>query len=422
VGSETVPVPVNSVEAPKAWVDSGVRQAKQARDLEAEDTSALPLLSATGSAVPIKTAATLVMINPATRAPALAEASIFSGTTMSPTQKLVGPIIGGVVGAAAIGGVIAISVMKNPKITPAAPPAKPQISAKGRAPVMAPFEEKVTSIAMPVIAGANELSVADQAGFVVGNHVVIDAGTNVQEVNQVVGFGSSLLREPLKFPHGVAATVSTIPKAKAAALNAKAATPPARVAKLRGNVADTDFSSGLAQSTVITIAGALVACGILAVCIACLAHYGPKKKMKRKAVPQETALIPESYAPLQRGIQIDVLESTVDVPAMESHYAAVFLQPSDAGQPSSFNAPASFFTSQPPAAYLSGAGSVPTMMACPMRTIPPAQPRPSLWSPGAAPQFMPMPPLANTMSALPMMQLTPRMQSSVGMQLTPRIY
>jgi len=43
---------------------------------------------------------------------------------------------------------------------------------------------------------------------VVGQEVIIDAGTSLAEVNVIVGFGSVLLKYPLKFDHGVGATVT----------------------------------------------------------------------------------------------------------------------------------------------------------------------------------------------------------------------
>jgi len=341
------------------------------------------------------------------------------GSTLSPVQKYVGPIIGGVVGAAAIGGVIALSVM-NKKTTTF--PAPVQDAPK----TAAPFEKQATELTAPVAAGATEVPVAEISLIVVGDDIVFDQGSPQEEVDVVAGLdvgrrlieygegdmapgkpgmkGSLVLQTPLKFNHAAGATLATVPKSQGPP-------PPSMKAKSAvvntGNTTatgDAEFSSGLSQSTVLTIAGALLACLILAFCAAVLSKRcgGKKKKTKKKAAPD---YMPEDQQPLNMDTQIDVPESTVDIPGMESQYMAVGLQPSYAGQPTSMYAPASAPASvyAPASMYANaqpsyaGIGSVPTMMAIPMQTMPPPPPAPiaPMWQPGAS-QFMPASPLANT--------------------------
>merc|ERR1719352_1505556 len=52
-------------------------------------------------------------------------------------------------------------------------------------------------------AGALVLPVASHDGFSVGSQITIDPGTKVQEVNYITGFGSFLLKYPLRYPHAV---------------------------------------------------------------------------------------------------------------------------------------------------------------------------------------------------------------------------
>jgi len=56
--------------------------------------------------------------------------------------------------------------------------------------------------------GDTRLDVVDQAGFQVGQQIVIDAGTAVEEFNVISGFGSILVESPLKFAHAAGAPVA----------------------------------------------------------------------------------------------------------------------------------------------------------------------------------------------------------------------
>jgi len=50
------------------------------------------------------------------------------------------------------------------------------------------------------------------SGFLVGQDVTIDAGTAIAEDNTITGFGSIILKTPLKYAHGAGAVVSPTPK------------------------------------------------------------------------------------------------------------------------------------------------------------------------------------------------------------------
>jgi len=57
-------------------------------------------------------------------------------------------------------------------------------------------------------AGTEVLPVVSNSDFEIGEAVVIDAGTPIEEVNRIVGFGSLLLESPLKFDHGPGALIN----------------------------------------------------------------------------------------------------------------------------------------------------------------------------------------------------------------------
>lgn len=70
-----------------------------------------------------------------------------------------------------------------------------------------------TGVSQPTPAGATEVAVFDQAGFLVGQTVVIDPGGAHQEEAVVIGFGSLVLDHPLRFAHdpGEMITVKSLP-------------------------------------------------------------------------------------------------------------------------------------------------------------------------------------------------------------------
>ncbi|MBI2913860.1 MAG: CSLREA domain-containing protein, partial [Chloroflexi bacterium] len=64
-----------------------------------------------------------------------------------------------------------------------------------------------TTLTQAASAGQTEIQVASVAGFAVGDHIRIDAGTADQEDNSIIGFGSMLLASPLQNAHKLGAPV-----------------------------------------------------------------------------------------------------------------------------------------------------------------------------------------------------------------------
>lgn len=69
--------------------------------------------------------------------------------------------------------------------------------------------EARTSLTEPCEAGATSLQVASISGFAEGDTIIIDAGTEFEEVNEISGFGSINLTTPLVYGHAAGATVTT---------------------------------------------------------------------------------------------------------------------------------------------------------------------------------------------------------------------
>merc|ERR1719160_1199572 len=68
------------------------------------------------------------------------------------------------------------------------------------APTQAPSKTP-NSIDVMVPSGAKLLPVVSNAGYSIGEMIVIDAGTPIEEYNTIVGFGSLVLATPLKYDH-----------------------------------------------------------------------------------------------------------------------------------------------------------------------------------------------------------------------------
>merc|ERR1712086_149794 len=62
-------------------------------------------------------------------------------------------------------------------------------------------------LSAPALAGQNVIQVTNQAEFAVGEIIVIDAGTPIEETRTIVGFSSIILDRPLLFDHSVTSTV-----------------------------------------------------------------------------------------------------------------------------------------------------------------------------------------------------------------------
>lgn len=143
---------------------------------------------------------------------------------------ITGVAAGGAVAALAGGIAIAIEETKIRKDIEAGRPVKPLF------PWMAPKAKKggqpqvpsktvhsvtvSTGLSKTSKAGDRTLPVTSQAGFHIGDSIVLDQGKQTEEVNTIVGFGSILLKHPLKFPHSTGTVVSSVPKAKVPAMKA----------------------------------------------------------------------------------------------------------------------------------------------------------------------------------------------------------
>merc|ERR1719353_2208329 len=76
------------------------------------------------------------------------------------------------------------------------------------------------SIDAMVPSGTKVLPVRNNAGFSIGQKIVIDAGTPIEEHNTIVGFGSLILADPLKYDHAAGAIVSPSPSGAVSGGNA----------------------------------------------------------------------------------------------------------------------------------------------------------------------------------------------------------
>lgn len=68
--------------------------------------------------------------------------------------------------------------------------------------------------------GATELHVVNNNPFNIGQEIVIDQGTAIEEYNEIVGFGSLLLKTPLMYDHGVGALITPTGAGAASPLSA----------------------------------------------------------------------------------------------------------------------------------------------------------------------------------------------------------
>jgi len=58
-------------------------------------------------------------------------------------------------------------------------------------------------------AGSTALPVTTQNGFSIGQQIIIDQGTTLEETNEIAGFGSIILKNPLKFTHSTGTKIMT---------------------------------------------------------------------------------------------------------------------------------------------------------------------------------------------------------------------
>jgi len=395
--------------------------------------------------------------SPTEAAPEREASEIFSPTTAMPAMKIIGPVVGGVIGAGALAGVIAISVMKKPQ-TPAqkaaaaakaaapagvdgtlseganaaeaaAPAGVDGTLSEGAnaaeappAPAPPPAQLAETTLTTAVAAGDNAIEIASAMGFAVGDTIKVG-----DEYQLVKGFGSLLLDHPMNKAQPAGSVVqvindvqSTLPPTLAARLAPTAAPLVVPTGLLPGTNSSTAApytsssgsqpSSGSQQNTVLAIACVLIACGLLSVCIVGILYFLFGKKKKRKTQPRkETPFVgdyyPEDQQPLNQQSQMSTMVDMRQQQAQdlcESQYMAV-------------QAPPQQMYAAPNTGNL---GSIPTMQnVVPMQTMPPPPPPPmsmsyappmqgggSLFSQGS--YYQNASPLANTVSALPTTQFS----------------
>jgi hypothetical protein len=75
-------------------------------------------------------------------------------------------------------------------------------------------EPGITTLASGASPGQALLNVASQAGFEVGQMIQIDEGPQ-QEVNEITGFGSLVLKHPLQHPHPAGTLIKALPAGNA---------------------------------------------------------------------------------------------------------------------------------------------------------------------------------------------------------------
>lgn len=271
-------------------------------------------------------------------------------------KKNAGLAVGGLVGAGALAGVIAISLQKQP------PTPKPVVVTTSGSAVVAsqPVVVKVTALSQGTAQGATVANVANQVGFNIGEQVMLGEGTPQQEVNTIKSFGSLIFQSPLKFAHPAGTSIKSVPLVQS--------TPPP-VALRASTVAGINNGSSTADGTsqMLIAGGGLAAVCLLLGCCALVFMMTSKKKKK----------------PMMRGGRAIADPDERPPPPLvgESQYMPV-------GQESQYlPMPAT------------GVGAVPTLDVVPMQTMPPLstyaarnQPTTSMYAAS---------PLAATTNALP---------------------
>jgi hypothetical protein len=269
-------------------------------------------------------------------------------------KKNAGLAVGGLVGAGALAGVIAISLQKQPPT-----PAPEVVTTSGSAVVESqPVLVKVTDLSQGTAQGATVANVANQVGFNIGEEVMLGEGTPRQEVNTIKSFGSLVFQSPLKFPHPAGEKIKSVPLVQS--------TPPPVM--LRGAAVDQDSSSTADGTTQMLIAGG----GLAAVCLllgCCALVFMMTSKKKKKPMMRGGRAIAD---PDERPPPPLVGESQYMPVGQESQYLPM---------------PAT------------GVGAVPTLDVVPMQTMPPL----STYAPRNQPttSMYAASPLAATTNALP---------------------
>lgn len=127
--------------------------------------------------------------------------------------------------------------------------------------------------------------VASQTGFSIGDYITLDPSTKMQEVVQVVGFGSLILKSPLQYNHTAGAIIKKNPPT-----TTETTTTPAPVLAHRSSSVK-DMASFMKDSKkllyVLAIVVALIFCLVFVCCA--IAHLGTKKKTRKRGKIDEIA-------------------------------------------------------------------------------------------------------------------------------------
>jgi len=105
----------------------------------------------------------------------------------------------------------------NYEPTPIEPPTQPPTEPK---PEPEPTPEVSSSLKEAVLKGTTTLPIVSNSPFSMGGRIVIDQGTAMEEYNTIIGFGSLLLQDPLKYDHGAGVTVLSAAGGAPASLDA----------------------------------------------------------------------------------------------------------------------------------------------------------------------------------------------------------
>lgn len=414
--------------------------------------------------------------NSPTQAPAYDPNSIFDqSTTGKPFQKLAGPIIGGVVGAGAVAGVIAISVIQAQKKGTLAKEAAAQEAPVAAASAPAPTNK---------VAGAMNLQVPNGGSFMgdtaaqnaVAQGIADAAGVDpkyvhVTNLQSTAPSGARLLEEGVQ----VSYTIETPPGASATAIqSALKATPTsdlaAKVQNRVNSVKGPGFTVGVTQQSVQPVAASASALPAISSAasgssataapttfLSTLAPTtaGPSTVPSLSTAPTVSSGSTESQvialacglvlcgclamclAALascflvgrkKRGTSKRVVEEEIydEQPLMDQQLPGTIMQNAEMAAPDMFSQPATNFNL--PATNFNGGlmpGSVPTLqdMMVPMQTMPPgvgfAQPATALGGYDAMGAFAGASPLAQTVPASGLLGQT---LPPTGFNLPPTIY
>lgn len=149
-----------------------------------------------------------------------------------------------------------------------------------------------TSLTRWVQAGEMRLPVTGQSGFTVGDSVVLDLDTPREEVNKIVGFGSLLLEQPLKFAHTTGAVVAVIENKEVPVLLAKEAASQT-IATTTTPVAVAAAGDEIPLPVWIAL-GVLVCCCCAAILAAVISSFvNPSSKGKKKRAAKGKGLAAE---------------------------------------------------------------------------------------------------------------------------------